>query len=118
MAASTMGMKYDKLLNRESAQEILAKRAEEAAQQSAEAGVTGNDEDLWKIDKPLKQARRYNPEIQIKDSTASRRSGSSSRSSRSDSIAEVFGKSLARQLGSKSGQALVRGVLGSLFRGR
>ncbi len=119
MANSTMGMKYDKVLNRESAQEILAKRAEEAAKQSAEAGAAGNDADLWQMDKEFKQARRYNPDIQIKETSRARSSsGSSSRSSRSDSIAEVFGKSLARQLGSKSGQALVRGVLGSLFRGR
>ena len=41
-----------------------------------------------------------------------------SSASRSDSIAEVFGKSLARQLGSKAGQQIVRGVLGSLFKSR
>ena len=41
-----------------------------------------------------------------------------SRSSSTDSIVEAFGKSFARQLGTKSGQALVRGVLGSLFRGK
>ncbi|MFV0301836.1 MAG: helicase HerA-like domain-containing protein [Paracoccus sp. (in: a-proteobacteria)] len=119
MAGSPMGMKYDKPVNRESAQELLAKRAEEAARESADAGAAGNDDDLWKMDRELKQARRYNPGIQIKQgSTRSGSSGSGSRSSRSDSIAEVFGKSLARQLGTKSGQALVRGVLGSLFRGR
>lgn len=37
---------------------------------------------------------------------------------RGDSVAEAFAKSFARQLGTKSGQALVRGVLGSLFRGK
>ncbi|MFN7599256.1 MAG: helicase HerA-like domain-containing protein, partial [Cereibacter sp.] len=37
---------------------------------------------------------------------------------RGDSVTEAFAKSFARQLGSKSGQALVRGVLGSLFKGR
>jgi hypothetical protein len=37
---------------------------------------------------------------------------------RSDSVATAFAKSFARQLGTKSGQALVRGVLGGLFRGR
>ncbi|MDN5568792.1 MAG: DUF853 domain-containing protein, partial [Paracoccus sp. (in: a-proteobacteria)] len=41
-----------------------------------------------------------------------------SRSSRSDSIVETFGKSLARQLGTRTGQALVRGVLGSLLKRR
>jgi hypothetical protein len=33
-------------------------------------------------------------------------------------VAEAFAKSFARQLGSRSGQALVRGVLGGLFKGR
>jgi hypothetical protein len=33
-------------------------------------------------------------------------------------VTEAFAKSFARQLGSKSGQALVRGVLGSLFKAR
>ena len=35
--------------------------------------------------------------------------------SRSDSIGTAFAKSFARQLGTKSGQALVRGILGSIF---
>jgi len=37
---------------------------------------------------------------------------------RSDSIVQTFGKSLARQLGTRTGQALVRGVLGSLIKKR
>jgi len=36
-------------------------------------------------------------------------------SSGSDSIGTAFAKSFARQLGSRSGQALVRGILGSIF---
>jgi DNA helicase HerA-like ATPase len=36
-------------------------------------------------------------------------------SSRSDSIGTTFAKSMARQLGTRSGQALVRGILGSIF---
>ncbi|AUH34792.1 helicase HerA-like domain-containing protein [Paracoccus tegillarcae] len=116
MAASSMGTKYDTRVDRESAQEILAKRATEAANASAKAGASGNDDDLWQMDREYKKARRYNPDIQIKPASSSGRSRS--RSSRSDSIAETFGKSLARQLGTKSGQAMVRGVLGSLFRGK
>ena len=48
-------------------------------------------------------------------STTRRRTTSSSRS---DSLGEAFAKSLARQIGGKAGQAIVRGVLGSLFRSR
>lgn len=116
MAASPMGLKYAKRLDRESAQEILAKRAEDAAQASAEAEARAQaDDELFDLNRDeYRNARRYEPKAEPKP--ASRRS--TSRSSRSDSIVETFGKSLARQLGTKSGQALVRGVLGSLFRGR
>jgi hypothetical protein len=33
-------------------------------------------------------------------------------------VATAFAKSFARQLGTRTGQAVVRGVLGGLFRGR
>ena len=56
------------------------------------------------------QGRRYQPNTKAEPKPRATRA--------SDSIATTFGKSLARQLGTKSGQALVRGVLGSLFRGR
>ncbi|RMC32945.1 helicase HerA-like domain-containing protein [Paracoccus alkanivorans] len=114
MKASPMAGKYGKTVDRESAQEMLAKRAEEAG---AEAGKQGkaagskSDDDLFDMgNEDYKQTRRYEP-----PEPARRKS---SRSSRSDSIAETFGKSLARQLGTRAGRELVRGVLGSLFRGR
>lgn len=120
-----MGAKYDTSVDRKSAQEILAKRAAAAAAESADAGAHGNDDDLWQMDdKEFKQARRYNPDLVIKTTTtrksSSRSSGSSTggRGRQSDTIVEAFGKSLARQLGTRTGQELVRGVLGSLFRGR
>ncbi|MDO5706354.1 MAG: DUF853 family protein, partial [Paracoccus sp. (in: a-proteobacteria)] len=119
MANSPMGLKYDRTIDRESAHEILSARAEQAARESAVAGATGQDDDLWKMDREFTRARRYDANIQIpapKQPTS--RSGSRSSASRSDSVVDAFGKSLARQLGTKTGQALVRGVLGSLFRGR
>lgn len=112
--ASAMADKYSKLQDRESAQEILAKRTEEAAKQGAEAetkAASSDVDDLFNMDNAdYKNARRYEPRKETKPKAT--------RPSRSDSIAQTFGKSLARQLGTKTGQALVRGVLGSLFRGR
>ncbi|WP_018000499.1 helicase HerA-like domain-containing protein [Paracoccus sp. N5] len=113
-AACPMALKYGKALDRESAAEILAGRAEQAAAQAARPEARGDD-DLWTMEKPHSRGRRYDPRIQIPDEAPAKRSG---RASTSDSIATTFGKSLARQLGTKTGQALVRGVLGSLFRGR
>lgn len=114
-AASPMALKYGKTLDRESAAELLAARAQAAATQSAEAGAKGADDDLWKMDRDYTRARRYDPGIQIGGGTKAARKPAARRS---DSMIEAFGKSFARQLGTKSGQALVRGVLGSLFRGK
>ncbi|MDB6182559.1 helicase HerA-like domain-containing protein [Paracoccus fistulariae] len=110
MTASAMGAKYQQVLDRESAMEILTKRAEDAARQTAQAEEKAKADDaLFDLSRDeYKSARRYEPRKEAKPK----------RSSRSDTIVETFGKSLARQLGTKSGQALVRGVLGSLFRGR
>lgn len=112
--ASPMAEKYGKKLNRESAQEKLTKRAEEAATEAEKEVEAPKDsvDDLFDMNnEEYKQARRYDPDQKAVKPR-------SSRNSRSDSIAETFGKSLARQLGTKAGKALVRGVLGSLFRGR
>mgnify|MGYP000403889155 FL=1 len=40
------------------------------------------------------------------------------RASRSDTVGQAFAKSFARQLGTRSGKALVRGIFGTLFSGR
>ncbi|MFD1882438.1 helicase HerA-like domain-containing protein [Paracoccus pacificus] len=113
MAQSPMGAKYDKQVDRESAQELLAKKAEAAAASAEEAK---KDDSLWDVKtESYSRARRYDPQQEM---PRSRNGSSGGRRSNSDSIATTFGKSLARQLGTKSGQALIRGVLGSLFRGK
>jgi len=110
---SPVAGKYDTPVDRESAFEILQKRAEDAAAEAEKAEDREEQaEDM--AEREYRAARRY---------TGSRVSRSSShptrsRSSRSDSVGEAFAKSFARQLGTQSGRALVRGVLGGLFRGR
>jgi DNA helicase HerA-like ATPase len=105
IAATGLGYKYDKTVDRDSAFERLQVRADAAAKEAADAAA--KEERLEEEDRQLKQARRYD------DRPAQRSS-----SSRSDSLATAFGKSLVRQLGTKTGQALVRGILGSLFKSR
>ena len=108
LAATGLSAKYDTAVDRDSAYERLQARAETAAKAAAEAEA---EEEKMKAElRELKQARRYDGK------TVGR--STSTRSSRSDSLATTFGKSLARQLGTKSGQALVRGILGSLFKSR
>ncbi len=107
MAASPVRGKYDTPVDRASAFETLQARA---AQASAPAAAPGPS---LRIDPDeFRRARRDAPAAP--DPAPSRRAPPP----RGDSVAEAFAKSFARQLGSRSGQALVRGVLGSLFRGR
>jgi DNA helicase HerA-like ATPase len=99
MAASGLGPKYDRGLDRDSAHEMLARRAQAAAE---EAGVGEED------GREFSAARRYRP------GTAA----PPKRTGRTDSPTDAFAKSFARQLGTQAGRALVRGVLGGLFRAR
>jgi DNA helicase HerA-like ATPase len=120
MAASPLAGKYETVLDRDSAHEMLARRAEEAAleaHRAEQAAQRQSEKDA--MEREYQNARRYDPTP--RRTTTSTKSVSSRRSTgsrQSDSVTEVFAKSLARQLGTKSGQTLVRGILGSLFKGR
>ncbi|WP_343078897.1 helicase HerA-like domain-containing protein [Ostreiculturibacter nitratireducens] len=109
MALSPFGTKYDKTVDRDSAFEKLQARAEAAAREAAAAEA--EKERLKGEEREFRAARRYSGRDD--DAKPSRR-----RSSRSDSIATAFGKSLARSLGTKTGQTIVRGILGGLFKSR
>jgi hypothetical protein len=95
--------KYDTPIDRESAWELIKARAEAAAAEAA------RDREATDASREFERARRYDGNIAPQEKP--RRTSNS----RSDSVTEVFAKSFARQLGSKSGQAMIRGVLGSLF---
>lgn len=105
IAASPMAAKYTRTLDRDSAYERLAARAGQAAEAAEAAEAAPARENGFS------NARRYDDG---RGSPPTRRAPAS----RSDSIGAVFAKSLARQLGSRTGRALIRGVLGSLFKGR
>ncbi|PVH27747.1 ATP-binding protein [Pararhodobacter oceanensis] len=130
MANSPMAGKYDRAVDRDSAHEMLARRAQEAAQEAEGFEDRTAQED--EATERYSRARRYQPPGRMAErvetgSSRARRLGSRktttqtptrSRSSRSDSVLETFGKSMARSLGTGAGRALSRGVLGTLFRGR
>ena len=116
MAASPMGLKYARTLDRESAHEILASRADAAAHEAAQAAAdkarAAETDQLFTIPRgSAPEARRYDPRLSIP------REGAGA-SRRGDSMAAAFGKSMARSIGTRAGTAVVRGVLGTLFRGR
>ena len=107
IAASPLAGLYDNPVDRESAFEILKKRAEQAAdaeEQAAKAEEQGERE--------FSNARRYG------SGTAYTRtpSKSRSRSSRSDSAVDAFTKSMARSMGTQLGRKIGRGALGTLFK--
>ena len=100
--ASPLTGLYEQAVDRESAYEILQRRAEQAAKE-AEAAAEAEERE-----KEFKQARRYQGEAKT-----TRR-----RSSRSDSVGEVLVKSMIRTASTQSGRKFIRGILGGLFKGR
>ena len=108
IAASPMKIKYGTAIDRESAFEKLKARADTAAQ--AADATKGHAAEL---DDAFNNARRWDGGTTAAKPAAAPKPAAK----RGDSVAEAFAKSFARQLGSRSGQALVRGVLGSLFKG-
>ena len=116
MAGSGMGAKYDTAIDRDSAYERLRAKSERAARDTAAAEE--REARAKEEEREFSRARRYDgsPTGDGRDTAStSRRTTTSKSSSRSDSIGEAFAKSFARQLGTKSGQAVLRGVLGSIF---
>lgn len=110
MASSEMGRKYRDAVDRDSAYERLRAKAERAAQEAQQQEQT--DARRRAEDGEYRNARRYDGGGTATETPKKR----STTAGRSDSIGEAFAKSFARSLGSKSGQAVIRGVLGSIFR--
>jgi len=108
MTSSDMAGKYDKVLDRRSAYEILSEKAQAAAVE-AEA-VETQAEDQPSMEREYQSARRY---------TGHRVSRSSSRMTRSrDSFGSAISEAVIKELKGTTGRRLVRGILGGLFKGR
>ncbi len=122
IAQSPVGAQYDKEQDRESAYEILQKRAAEKAeleeqmreQEDHEREERGRPRrsrsgfqlpDFDRDDRPTKKSRRK--------SSSKRRRSTRSR----QTVAEAAMKSAARSIATSLGRALVRGILGSLKKG-
>ena len=109
MAGSAMAGKYDKAVDRESAFEMLQKRAEAAAKAAEEAEA--EEARLEAEEREYKQARRY-------DGGRSSSSTRSSRSSKSEGFGGALASVVAKELKGATGRRIVRGILGGLFKGR
>jgi hypothetical protein len=92
IARSPVAGQYDEAVDRESAHEILTRRAEEtAAAETREQAVAAREK-------------------------AERKTARAPRASNRQGIGEAFAKSVVRTVGSQLGRALLRGLLGSLSR--
>lgn len=111
---------YDKLVDRESAYEILKEQAEAKAKREEEMRA---EEDRQREEKGRMKRSRTGftlPDFGRDDrpTRSSRRRSTSRRRSNRQTVAEAAMKSVARSVATSLGKALVRGILGSLKSGR
>jgi DNA helicase HerA-like ATPase len=108
LAMSPVAGQYDQPVDRESAFEILQKRASEAqaAQQQAQPQTPGGTGGGWTL-----------PDFGNAPAPTTRtRRTAAPRTSNRQTVTEAAIKSVVRSVGSSVGRALVRGILGSLTR--
>ncbi|MBS0660497.1 MAG: DUF853 family protein [Verrucomicrobia bacterium] len=106
--------KYEDAIDRESAYEILAKRQGQLFGEKEEAAEAGKEEAAPK-GKAAEPAKEEGGFMSTMSGVLSGLFGGGG--GKRQSAAEAFGKSVARQVGSKVGQEIARGVLGSIFGG-
>ncbi|GAA0301512.1 helicase HerA-like domain-containing protein [Rhodovulum strictum] len=99
IAASPLAGKYDRLIDRDSAHEMLTRRAAQAAR-AAEDAAQAADRDQ----------RRYSP--------PARGTPAPRRRQPPDTLGAALGDALIKELSGTTGKRLVRGILGGLFKGR
>ena len=109
MAASPMAGKYDTLLDRTSAFEILRDRAAKAAAEAAKA-----EEQAEAAEEPA--ARDFNAGRRYSGTRVTRSTSRATRSS--TSFGDQMTKMVVKELTGTTGRRIVRGILGGLFKGR
>ncbi|WP_037306787.1 helicase HerA-like domain-containing protein [Ruegeria halocynthiae] len=108
MQVSPMQAKYDKLVDRKSAFEILQSRANDAAKAAAEAEEEMETQSV--AEREFATARRF---------SGSRVGRSSSRvTRRKDTFATAMSEAVIKELKGTTGRRIVRGILGGLFKNR
>ncbi|MHC9237786.1 helicase HerA-like domain-containing protein [Pseudooceanicola sp. 502str34] len=107
IAASPVAGKYDTTLDRESAYEILAKRAADAAKAAEQAEAAEEAQPV--AQREYASARRY---------TGTRVPRSSSKRVSQDTFGSALQDAVIKELKGTTGRRIVRGILGSLFKAR
>ncbi|TRD23449.1 helicase HerA-like domain-containing protein [Palleronia caenipelagi] len=110
--ASPIAGKYEAVVDRESAFEVLKRRADTAAREAEEAERREAEAEAAEAER--RRSRRYDaPQVGRSSSR-----GSSSRSRENESLAGAVTEMLVKELKGSTGRRIVRGVLGGLFKGR
>ncbi|UWQ98082.1 DUF853 domain-containing protein [Rhodobacteraceae bacterium S2214] len=109
MNASPMAGKYNTTIDRDSAHEMLTKRAADAAAEAEKAEA--EEERLEEKEREFKAARRYS-------GNGTKGRSTSKRSTKDNSFGGALASVVAKELKGTTGRRLVRGILGSLFKGR
>lgn len=113
MAQSPVTGKYDEVLDRKSAYEILASRAEMAAQGAEAEELRMETEAVTPQMREFNQARRYSGKG-VSRSTARRTAGRKPK----DTFGSAMSEAVIKELKGTTGRRIVRGILGGLFKGR
>jgi hypothetical protein len=112
IAASPLAGKYETLLDRESAFEMLKARAEKAAQAAEEEDLRAARRDEPPEAREFRAARRYSP------GGAQARAVHSHRAGTGTSFSGEVAKVVIKELKGTTGRRIVRGILGTLFKAR
>ena len=131
ISTDAIGSKYDTLIDRDSAEEILKAKGSEAAAAAAEAKATTDaakaDAQQAKLDaqaaKAQAQADAAAQRLQVQqqreaDRQAAAAAREAARPTMTDKIVQSAGRAVASSVGRQLGNQLIRGILGGLFRGR
>lgn len=113
--ASPIAGKYETIQDRESAYEILTRRAAEAAKAAEEAEA--EEEELEAAQREYRAGRRYSG-TRVARSTSKPVSRSARRSSKDETLGSALGRAVIKELGGTTGRRIVRGILGGLFKSR
>ncbi|MCZ0811050.1 MAG: helicase HerA-like domain-containing protein [Pseudomonadota bacterium] len=114
MANSPMAGKYDTLMDRDSAHEMLARRADEAAREAEAAeAAEAEAETQSAAEREFSAARRYSGKRVARSGTQAREPAGMA-----GSIGQALGSAVMKELKGTTGRRIVRGILGGLFKGR
>lgn len=105
---SPIAGKYETLLDRRSAYEVLNQRAAQAAKDAEIAEA--KEEEAEAAEREFKAARRYSGTRVSRSTSKSRR--------KSDGFGAAMAKVVMKELKGTTGRRIVRGIFGSLFKGR